>query len=158
MINVFLSVYFDVFRQSSRFIFRRSKQSSFYVFGVFVHGREVSLLTYFYKVRVLIRAHQNRVRSMVLEFVFIVEGGGPVINVFVRVYFDVFRQSSRCNLCPSKQSSLYVFRVFVDSKGKGGSLINVFLRAYFDVFRQSSRFNFLIKKEFVLCFWSFSRW
>ena len=70
MINVFLRVYFEVFRQSSRFNFRRSKQSSFYVFGVFLHCRGVSLLTYFDKVRVVIRAHQNRVRSMFFEFFF----------------------------------------------------------------------------------------
>ena len=36
----------------------------------------MSLLTYFDKVRVVIRAHQNRVRSMFLEFLLIVEGGG----------------------------------------------------------------------------------
>ena len=31
---------FDVFRRSSRFNFRPSKQSSFYIFGVFVDSRE----------------------------------------------------------------------------------------------------------------------
>ena len=34
MANLFLRVYFDVFRQSSCFNFRPSKQSSFYIFGV----------------------------------------------------------------------------------------------------------------------------
>ena len=57
------------------------------------------------------------------------------------MYFDVFRKSSFFNFRLSKQSSFYVFGVFVDSRG-GGSLINVFLRVYFDVFRQTSRFNF----------------
>ena len=37
--NVFLRVYFNVFRQSSRFHFRTSKQSSFYGFGVYVDSR-----------------------------------------------------------------------------------------------------------------------
>ena len=71
-----------------------------------------------------------------LEFLYIVEGGnrvrylcfwsfyrhyrgGPLINVFLRVYFDVFRQSSRFNFRPSKQSSFYVFGVFVHSRGRG---------------------------------------
>ena len=71
LINVFLRVYFDVFRQSLRFNFRRLKQSSFYVFGVFVNCRGGSILTYFDKVRVVIFAHQNRVRSMFLEFLLI---------------------------------------------------------------------------------------
>ena len=70
-----------------------------------------------------------------LEFLLIVEGGGPLINVFLRVYFDVFQQTSRLKFCSSKQSSFYVFGVFVDSRGRGGPLINVFLRVYFDVFR-----------------------
>ena len=78
LVNVFLRVYFDVFRKSSCFNFRPSNQSSFYVFGVFVDSRGRgdpcktyswgSILTFFDKVRVLIFAHQNRVRSMFLEF------------------------------------------------------------------------------------------
>ena len=40
-----------------------------------------------------------------------------MINVFLRVYFDVFRQSPCINFRPSEQSSLYVFGVFVDSRG-----------------------------------------
>ena len=77
MINVFLRVYSDVFRQSLRFNFRRSKQSSFYVFGLLVDGRGGgSILTYLEKVCVVICAHQNRVRSIFLEFLLIVEGGG----------------------------------------------------------------------------------
>ena len=55
---------------------------------------------------------------MFFEILMIVQGGGPLINVFLRVYFDVFRQSSRCNFRPSKQSSFYVFGVFVDSRGR----------------------------------------
>ena len=43
--------------------------------------------------------------------------GGPFINEFLRVYFDVYRQSPRFNFPPSKQSSFYVFRVFGHSKG-----------------------------------------
>ena len=54
---------------------------------------------------------------MVLEFLYIVEGGPD--NVFLRVYFDVFRQTSRFKFRLSKQSSFYVFRVFVDSRGGG---------------------------------------
>ena len=76
-------------------------------------------MTYFDKVRVVIFEHQNRVRSMFLEFLLIVEGGGPLINVFLRVYFDVCQQSSRCIFRPSKQSSFYVYGVFVDSRGGG---------------------------------------
>ena len=75
MINVFLRVYSDVFRQSLRFNFGRSKLSSFYVFGLLVDGRGGSILTYVDKVCVVICAHQNRVRSMSLEFLLIVEGG-----------------------------------------------------------------------------------
>ena len=42
--------------------------------------------------------------------------GRPLINVFLRVYFDVFRQCSRFNFRQSKQSSFYIFGVFVDSR------------------------------------------
>ena len=47
-----------------------------YEFRVFLHGRGVSLLTYFDKVRIVIRAYQNRVRSMFLEFFFDSRGRG----------------------------------------------------------------------------------
>ena len=46
-------------------------------------------------------------------------GGGPLINVFLRVYFDVCRQSVRFNFRPSKQGSFFVFGVLVDSTGRG---------------------------------------
>ena len=55
--------------------FYKSKQSSFYVYRVFVDGRGGSILTYVDKVFDVICAHQNRVRSMFLEFLLIVEGG-----------------------------------------------------------------------------------
>ena len=49
------------------------------------------MLTYFDKVRVVNFAHENRVRSMFLEFLLIVEGGGnPDKRIPLRVYFDVF--------------------------------------------------------------------
>ena len=75
---------------------------------------------------------------------FIAIKGGPLINVFLRVYFnffylfyggfykhyrgdhdkrisegffDVFRQCSRFNFSPTKQSSFYIFGVIVDSRG-----------------------------------------
>ena len=92
------------------------------------------------KVCVLIFARQNRVWSMFFQFLQIVERGTPD-NVFLRVYFDGFRQSSRFNLRRSKQSSFYVVGVIVDSRG-GGPLLNVLLRVYFDVFRESSCFYF----------------
>ena len=47
-------------------------------------------MTIFEKVRVLIFAHQNTVRSMFMEFLLIVEGGGPLINVFLRPIFTFF--------------------------------------------------------------------
>ena len=91
-------------------------------------------MTFFDEVRVLIFAHQNRVRSIFLVFLWIIEGGGnqpryqffwsfyrhyrgggPLINVFLRVYFDVFRRSLRFNFRASKQSSFYIFGVIVDS-------------------------------------------
>ena len=75
-------------------------------------------------------------------------GGGPLVNVFLRPYFDVFRQNSRFNFCPSKQTSFYVFGLFVDSRR--GTLVNVFLRAYFDIFRQKSRFHFFPPKPSLL--------
>ena len=83
-------------------------------------------MTYFDKVRVVIFANQNRVRSMFLEFLLIVDGGGrgPLINVFHLVNFDVFRQSSHFNFRRSKQSSFYVFGVFVN--GRGGSILTYF--------------------------------
>ena len=45
--------------------------------------------------------------------------GGPLINVFLSVYFDVFPQSSCLNFRPSKQSSFYILVVFVDSRERG---------------------------------------
>ena len=74
-------------------------------------------MTFVDKVHVLNFAHKNRVRSMFLDFFIDSRGGGGLINVFLRVYFDVFRQSSCFNFRPSKQSSFYVFGVFVDSRG-----------------------------------------
>ena len=81
-------------------------------------------MTYFDKVRVVIFAHQTRVRFMFLELSLIVEGGRPLINVSLRVYFDVFRQSLRFNFRSSKESSFYVFGVFED--GRGGSILTDF--------------------------------
>ena len=74
-------------------------------------------MTFFDKVHVLIFAHQNSVRSTFLEFFVDSIGGGTPDNVFLRVYFDVFRQSSRFNFRPSKQSSFYILNVFVDNRG-----------------------------------------
>ena len=45
------------------------------VFGVFVYSGGGSILTYVDKVCVVICDQQNRVRSMFLEFLLIVEGG-----------------------------------------------------------------------------------
>ena len=45
-----------------------------------------------------------------------------MINVFLKVYFDIFRQNSCFHFRLSKQSSFYVFVVFVDSRGRGGTL------------------------------------
>ena len=56
-----------------------------------------------------------------MGFLYALYKGGTLINVFRRVYFHVFRQSSRFKVRPSKQSSFYVFGVFVDSRG-GGTL------------------------------------
>ena len=49
--------------------------SAIAVFGVFVYSRGGSILTYVDKLCVVICDHQNRVRSMFLEFLLIVEGG-----------------------------------------------------------------------------------
>ena len=38
----------------------------------------IKCMTFFEKVRVLIFVHLNRVRSMIVEFLQIVEGGGPL--------------------------------------------------------------------------------
>ena len=68
-------LHFLLWRETpSRFNFRPSKQSSFYVFGVFVDSR----------------------------------GRGPLINVFLRDYFDVCRQSVRFNFPRSKHSSFFL--------------------------------------------------
>ena len=42
--------------------------------------------------------------------------GGSLINLFLKVYFDVFRQCSRFNFRPTKQGSFYIIEVFVDSR------------------------------------------
>ena len=73
-----------------------------------------------------------------------------MINVILRVYFDVFRQTSHFNFRSSKLDLFYVFRVFLDIRRRGGLLINVFLRVYFDVFRQTSRFTFPSSKLILL--------
>ena len=49
----------------------------------------------------------------------IVEEEGPLINVFLRAYFDVFRQTTRFNFRPSKHGSFYVYGFFVDSRVRG---------------------------------------
>ena len=88
-INVFLRVQFDFFRQSSRFHFPPSKQTSFF------SGTEIYIPD-----RVDTSCHLR------MNFTFS-WGGGPLINIFLRVYFYVFRQTSRLNFCPSKQSSFF---------------------------------------------------
>ena len=93
-------------------------------------------MTFFDKVRVLIVAHQHRVCPMFYGVFVDSRGGGTPDNVFLRVYFDVLRQSSCINCRPSKQSSFYVqttffkksrtplpmllFRIFDYSVFKGG--------------------------------------
>ena len=47
----------------------------------------MSILTFFDKVRVLIFTQQSRVRSMFLEFLEIVEGGGTPVK---RIYEGLF--------------------------------------------------------------------
>ena len=78
------------------------------------------------------------------------------LYIFLRVYFDVFRQSSRFNFRQSKQSSFYVFWVFVHSGGGEGTPDKRFPEGLFWRFQTKFPFLFsLIKTEFVLCFWSF---
>ena len=100
MINVFLRVYFDVFRQSSRFNFRPSKHSSFYVFGIFLDSRGGNRARYLYFLR-FYRHYRGTPDKRISEGLFrfflkIYIGGlyrhyrgGPLINDIVRVYFDV---------------------------------------------------------------------
>ena len=52
----------------------------------------------------------------------IVEGGGHLIMVFLRVYFYQFRKNICFHFRTSKESLFYVFRVFVHSRG-GRSLV-----------------------------------
>ena len=73
-------------------------------------------MTFFDKIHVLIFSHQNRVRAMYLEFFVDSRGGEPLINIFLSVYFDFFRQRSCFNFPTSEQSSCYVFGVFGDSR------------------------------------------
>ena len=97
-------------------------------------------MTFFHKVRVLfmtlfveiciskifalidncssLRSHFLKMWNSHIIFVFVSGGfigiiGGTPDNVFLRVYFDVFGQSSCFNFRPSKQSSVYVFGVFI---------------------------------------------
>ena len=79
---------------------------------------------------------------------------GPLINVFLRVNLDVFRQTSRFKFRPSKQNSFYVFFVFVDSRG-GGTPDNVFMRVYFDVFQEKCVLIIAHKKRFRSMFLEF---
>ena len=51
--------------------------------------------------------------------VFISIIGGPLINVFLRVYFDVFRQTTRFKNRTIKRSLFNVFDIFVDRIGRG---------------------------------------
>ena len=74
------------------------------------------ILIFFDKVRVLIFALENRVRSLSF-WSFCRKKGEPLLNVFLRAYFDVFRQSSCFNFRFKKQFVLYVFGVFVNSIG-----------------------------------------
>ena len=54
-----------------------------------------------------------------------------MINVFLSIYFDVFRQSSRFNFCPLKQSSFNICGVFVDStRGWEPSSLSIFFSFY----------------------------
>ena len=103
-------------------------------------------MTFFDKLRVLSFAIQNRVRSMVFEFLYIVEGGGTPLNRIPEGLFLRFSTNFAFFFSPSKLSSLSVFLVFVDSRGRG-PLINVFLRVYFYVFRQTSRYIFRNTKQ-----------
>ena len=48
-------------------------------------------------------------------FVSIIEGTPD--NRISEGLFDVFRQSSRLNFCPTKQTSFYIFGVLADSRG-----------------------------------------
>ena len=98
LINVFPRVYFDFFGPTSRFQFYSSKQNLFYVFGVSIKTEFVLCFSSFC-------TYQGE--------------RGPLINVFLRVYFDVFCQNSRFYFPSSKQSYFYVIRVFVDSRGRG---------------------------------------
>ena len=76
-------------------------------------------MTFFDKVRVLIFAHQSRVRSMFLEFLESVEGG-PLVNIFLRVYFDDFEKV--CVLIYAHQNRVCsMFMVFLEIVEGGGT-------------------------------------
>ena len=89
LINLFLRVCLDVCRQSVRFIFRPSKQSWFF------SGTEI-----------YIPQRVDTCHHLWMNFT-LSWGGGPLINVFLRVYFDVCRESVRFNFRPSKHSSFF---------------------------------------------------
>ena len=105
-----------------RFKIHPLKVSSIYVSGVFGDSRggrgtpgKLVPDGFFDKVGVLIFAAQNSVRSMFLNFLYIVDGG-PLLNVFLRAYSTNWYFNFR----PSKHSFFYVFAVFVHSRGEGG--------------------------------------
>ena len=70
----------------------------------------MSLLTYFDKVRVVIRAHQNRVRSMFFEF-FVDGRGGSILTYCDKV---------RVVICAHQNRVHYIFLEFLLTvKGRG---------------------------------------
>ena len=102
-------------------------------------------MTFLNELRVLILAHQNRLRSMFLEFLERVEEGRSPVKRNPEGLLWRFWKKLCFNFHTSKQGSVYVFRILVDSRV--GNPDNVFLRVYFDVLRKSSRFTFSWSKQ-----------
>ena len=90
---------------------------------------------FFDNVRVLIFAHQNRVCSMLLEFLQIVEGVTELVIYVFWVFIGIIGGTPVKRISEGLFCTLYFFFVFgVLQALQGGTLINVFQRVQFDVF------------------------
>ena len=93
---------------------------------------------FFVQLRVFIFTHQNRIRSMFLEF-------PSKLNSFYgfRVFVDIRGRGDKVRIINFAHQNEFVvsfWSFFLDNRVRGGPLINVFLRVYFDVFCPTSRF------------------
>ena len=151
LLNVFLRVYFDVQRQSGRFNFPPSKQSSFF------SGTEI------YIPQRLDISHHQRMNFTLLWGRGLVNGNPKVVcsqsyflgtkisKTFALLFAPITKQSSFFSgteiQIPHRVDTNHHLRMNFTVSHGGKPLLNVFLRVYFDFYRQSSRFNVRPSKQ-----------